>query len=85
MRLLVDQNLSPKTCNFLRALGHDVLDVRVRFLLGLTPASFACVYLLKRFDVLHPIIEREFSELQKTDLLGCLVVIDNWRVRLRRP
>ena len=36
-------------------------------------------------EILHPILERELAELQKTNISGCLVIIDNQRVRVRRP
>ncbi|HEY4611777.1 MAG TPA: DUF5615 family PIN-like protein [Bacteroidota bacterium] len=36
-------------------------------------------------EVLHPILKRELAELQSINLSGCLVIIDNWRVRLKRP
>lgn len=36
-------------------------------------------------EILHPVLERELAELVKANIAGCLVIIDNWRVRIKRP
>lgn len=36
------------------------------------------------FEILHPILERQLAELEKVNVEGCLVIIDNWRVRIKR-
>lgn len=41
MKFLLDQNISPKTTIFLRALGHDAVDTRD---LGLTEADDATLW-----------------------------------------
>lgn len=36
-------------------------------------------------EILHPILERELALIQKINIYGCLVIIDNKRVRIKKP
>lgn len=117
MKFLLDQNLSPLTTDFLRALGYDVVDIRELDLYGAPDeriaeeakkhqriiitfdSDFADILELpvgshpgvKRLkvipqtaDILHPILERELLFLTTEKIEGCLVIIDNKKVRIKR-
>ena len=36
-------------------------------------------------EILHPILERELAVLKGENIYGCLVIIDNQRVRIKKP
>lgn len=117
LRLLLDENLSPETTEFLRSLGHDVVDTRSSQLSGASdleilnrarrenrivvtfnsdfadiqeiplrshPGVIRLRVLSPTVEVLHPILKTILAFLEREDILGCLVVVDNWRVRIRR-
>lgn len=118
MRLFLDQNLSPKTRDFLSSLGHDVTDTRRE---GMRKASdeeimnfatrekrviltfngdfgslldfplkedYPGVIRLKVYpqtiEFLHPILEDFFAKKKPEEIEGSLVIIDNWRYRIRK-
>lgn len=74
MRLLLDNNLSPRLVELLTAAGWDVEHVRtlVRRIVG------------RRVDALAALSVANLPEVQEDLHLGSVVVIDDDSVRIRR-
>ncbi len=62
----------------------DFADIS-EFPLGTHPGVIRLRIFPQIFEILHPILERELAELSKMNIAGCIVIIDNWRVRVKRP
>jgi predicted nuclease of predicted toxin-antitoxin system len=73
MKFLIDQNLSPKTANLLREMGHDAVDARERHLCSATDSELLRVAQSeKRIFVT---LDLDFSDLRVLKSVGIKAAI----------
>ncbi|MBI5215541.1 MAG: DUF5615 family PIN-like protein [Ignavibacteriae bacterium] len=52
--------------------------------LGTHPGVIRLKVIPQTEDILHPILEHQLKILSRQDISGCLIVIDNWKMRIKR-
>ena len=58
----------------------DVSDIP----LGTHPGVIRLKIIPQTLGILHPLLEKRLIALEEENIGGCLVIIDNWRIRIRR-
>lgn len=61
----------------------DFADVR-EFPIGSHPGVIRLKVIPQTVEVLHPILLKFLQALETENIHGCVVIIDNWRVRIKR-